>query len=87
MSNPLSAPEILDREFLEVRAKLLQVAAVLDRFDRATGSIDEDPRLGKIYQAIEMLMADEEGRAEKLQLLFSRPYDPQWRSKFFNAPQ
>ena len=40
MSNPLSASDVLNREFLEVRARLLQVAAALDRLDRAAGSVE-----------------------------------------------
>jgi hypothetical protein len=36
---PLDAPEVLNREFLEVRAKILEIAAVLDRIDRAEGAV------------------------------------------------
>ena len=30
MPIPLDAPEVLNREFLEVRAKILEIAAVID---------------------------------------------------------
>lgn len=77
---PLPAREALDRHFLEMRAKLLEVAACLDRIDRGGGAKD-DPRLAQLGQAISLLQAPTEGRAERLQLLFSLPYDAAWRSK------
>lgn len=82
MPIPLDAPEVLDREFLEVRARLLQVAAALDRLDRAAGDVSSDPRLEKVRRAIALLESPQGGRAERLQLLFSRPYESDWRTKF-----
>ena len=38
MSHPLSAGQTLDREFLAIRARLIDVAAALDRIDRAKGA-------------------------------------------------
>jgi len=35
MTSPLAAPEVLNREFLEIRAKILEIPASLDRLDRA----------------------------------------------------
>jgi hypothetical protein len=80
MPIPLDAPEVLDREFLEIRARLLHIAASLDRLDRAEGTVADDPRLDKIRQAVAILAGDDAARAERIQLLFSRPYDPRWRS-------
>lgn len=80
ISVPLSALETLNREFLEIRSRLVQLAAALDRVDRAEGFVGSDPRLGQIRQALEMLHDAEPRRAERVQQLFSRPYDPQWRS-------
>jgi hypothetical protein len=76
---PLPARDVLDRYFLEARAKLLDVAAILDRLDR--GGPSDDPRLQKLLQALTILQEKSTAadRAEKLQLLFSRPYDPAWR--------
>lgn len=82
----LTPRETLDRHFLEMRAKLIDVAAGLDRIDRAGGAAD-DPRLAQLRQAIDALKQDADGRAEKLQLLFSLPYDPDWRGKFEKAPR
>jgi hypothetical protein len=73
--------EVLDREFLELRAGLLQIAAQLDRLDRATGPVRCDSRLEGIGRALEVLAGDEVGRAEKVQLIFSRQYEPGWKQK------
>jgi hypothetical protein len=78
MSTPLDAAAVLNREFLEIRARLLQLAASLDRLDRADGSATSDGRLDKIRVALEILGGDEPDRAEKIQLLFSRPYESDW---------
>lgn len=81
-----SAATLLDREFLEVRAKLLEVAAALDRIDRAPGSLVEDARFQQIQQAIAVVADSNPARAERLQLVFSRLYDPQWRQEFRLEP-
>lgn len=78
MPIPLDAAEVLDREFLEIRARLLHLAASLDRLNRADGSVIDDPRLAKIRAGLEILGGDEADRAERIQLLFSRPYDANW---------
>ncbi len=86
MSSPLDAAEILNREFLEVRARLLQVAAVLDRLDRAHGDLSADPRRQNIDRALDLLAEHRADRAEQLQLLFSLPYDPAWKQTMGLAP-
>lgn len=80
VSLPLSAPEVLNREFLELRAKVLELAASLDRLDRAHGDVAEDPRLAKLRRGMEILLSTEPDRAERVQLLFSRAYDDQWQA-------
>ena len=82
MSNPLSASDVLNREFLEVRARLLQVAAALDRLDRAAGSVEDDPRLQNIHRVLDVLRSGGPKRAEQMQMIFSRPYSPEWREVF-----
>jgi hypothetical protein len=86
-SVPLTAAELLDREFLDVRAKLLQLAASLDRVQRAPGETDPgDPRTGQIREALEILRGQEANRAERVQLAFSLPYDKDWRGRFGMKP-
>ena len=82
MPIPIDAPEVMDREFLEIRARLLHVAASLDRVDRAEGSVSTDPRLAKIHQALAILADGQADRAERIQLLFSRPYQADWMTAF-----
>ena len=81
---PLPANTALDSFFLEARAKLLDLAAILDRIGRGAGGVEGDPRLTRIRQALDIL-ADESGgraeggRAERVQKLFSLDYDPAWK--------
>ena len=79
-SKSLSAVEVLEREFLELRAKLLQVGAQLDRIDRA-GDAAGDARMRVLNEALSLLAGPGPGRAEQLQMIFSRPYDAEWKSK------
>jgi hypothetical protein len=82
MPIPLPATEVLNREFLEVRAKVLEIAAALDRLERAEGSVAADPRLNRIHQAIAELETPRTDRAERVQLIFSLAYEEGWRKKF-----
>jgi hypothetical protein len=82
MSTPMTAGEVLDREFLEIRAKILEVAAALDRLQRAEGSVADDPRLGRLRDGVQLLLEHPADRAEQVQLLFSRPYEDDWRETF-----
>ena len=76
----MDAVETLNREFLEVRAKILEIAAALDRLDRAEGTVADDPRLGRIEQGLARLQSEQPDRAEQIQLIFSLPYDKDWRT-------
>ena len=82
MSSVPTALEVFDREFLEIRAKVLEVAACLDRLDRAPGTVEHDPRMVRLRQAIDLLLDSRPDRAERTQLVFSREYDENWREKF-----
>jgi hypothetical protein len=81
-STPATAAEILEREFLVVRAKLLETAAAFDRLDRADGSVMHDVRYQMLRKAVDVLASGEPHRAERLQTLFSLPYEPNWRKQF-----
>jgi len=65
-----------------MRAKLLEVAASLDRLDRAGGPLTSESRLKQVRAAIEVLLRAENDRAEQVQLIFSRPFEDDWRDKF-----
>ena len=83
MSIPMTREQVVNRYFLEMRCKVLEVAASLDRVDRAESADNgkRDARLQKLQQAIRVLLENEPGRAEKVQSIFSREYDPNWRGR------
>ena len=76
---PLPADRALDAFFLEARAKLLDLAAILDRIDRGPGETGGDPRLKNIARALEVLLDRSPARAERVQQIFSLDYDPAWK--------
>jgi hypothetical protein len=80
MTSPLSAAATLEREYLAMRAKVLELAASLDRIERSDGEVD--PRLEKLRAGIRILLESAEGRAERVQLHFSREYSQGWRESF-----
>ncbi|MBI3838724.1 MAG: hypothetical protein HY288_12425 [Planctomycetia bacterium] len=82
MPIPLDGPEVLNREFLEIRARLLQIAASLDRMDRAAGTVRSDGRLQQIQRALAILQGSAADRVEQIQLVFSRPYEANWKATF-----
>jgi len=110
MSESFVPPASLDREFLPIRAKILEIAAALDRIQRAAAanatvevgqkivestslatdaSVDsstgrpktifDDRQWQQLQAGIQLLLTDEAVRAERVQLLFSKPYDEKWR--------
>lgn len=73
----LTADKVLDKYYLEVRCMLIEIAATLDRHDRAleerVGDGGNDPRLDKVYEALAMLSkpASTPDRSERLLNMFS----------------
>ena len=50
MSNARAAAEVLNRDFLEIRARILDLAAALDRVDRASVSPEPpEPRIHPVF--------------------------------------
>jgi hypothetical protein len=84
---PLCAPEVLDREFLEIRCKMLDLAAAFDRLTRAEGSVSGDPRLARLREALSIVLEEPQDRAEQVQMIFSRPYEEQWRETLKVRPR
>jgi hypothetical protein len=78
---PLTAEQALERHFLDIRCRLLDLAAALDRINRGenSGKVDDDPRVERIHQALEVLSDRSGGRAERIQQIFSLDYDPAWK--------
>lgn len=82
MSTASDAKQVLDRDFLASRCRLVDLAAALDRMDRAPGSVADDPRVGKLHAALKILADGQPDRAKRLQMLFSLPYRATWRKEF-----
>ncbi len=67
----MTRQQVLDLYFMENRAKLIDLAAFLDRVDRAGG--DADFRLDAFKQAMTHLAAGKPERAKKVLLSLSDP--------------
>ncbi|MCG8584744.1 MAG: hypothetical protein MI757_08545 [Pirellulales bacterium] len=78
----LDASATFEQEFLFLRAKILESAAVLDRVDRGDGTVGGDPRMERVLRAVDVLRDGAPNRAEQIQLIFSREYDADWRETF-----
>jgi hypothetical protein len=63
--------EVLDLYFMDARSKLIDLAAFLDRVDRAEG--EADFRLGAFQTALQELHKNTPERAKKVLLAFSDP--------------
>ena len=82
-----SAPEVFDQTFLLIRARILEIAAALDRIDRAESaeSVRADSRYAQIVQSLEILLSDGFHRAAQIQEIFSDQYDPTWMKKYLST--
>lgn len=74
----LTAKQVLDNYYLDTRCMLIEIAALLDRYDRAVTTGGEEAvagvdRLDRIYQALTLLAEREttSNRSERLLNLFS----------------
>lgn len=70
--------EVLDSYYLEARCQLLEIAAMLDRYDRANDGDTEpnpDNRIDLMYESLAILSqrATATNRSERLLNLFSDP--------------
>jgi len=82
MPTTRTAIEMLDRHFLEIRHRILDIAAALDRIGRADDAAKtrSDPRYLELEQAVRLLIDGKPDRAERIQMVFSLPYDQHWKS-------
>ena len=65
--------EVVDRYFLEHRAKLVDIAAFLDRIDRAsdTPAAEDDYRIAALFKALDVLCDGRANRAGRILTIFS----------------
>ena len=67
----MTRQQILDLYFLDARSKLIELAAFLDRIERASG--DADFRLAAFREALDALQKNEPEKATRVLLSFSDP--------------
>ena len=69
---PLTGPQVVDQYFMEHRAKLLDIAAFLDRLDRAAPPDGrEDVRIRALRRAIPLLLDGDGDRTRRILELLS----------------
>ena len=78
------ADAVLSREQFKIRAKLIEIAASLDRIDRANGEVDDDPRMIEIRKSLQVLSGSngESNRAAEIQMIYSRTFNAEWKTHF-----
>lgn len=77
-----TSSEILSQEFLQTRAKILEIAAFFDRLDVDELAESDSGSLQLLSDGCAILNDSQPDKAARVQLLFSRQYDPQWRKQF-----
>jgi hypothetical protein len=77
IASPKTGRALVDEYFIENRTRLLEIAAFLDRLDRAEPSlVERDFRVRALREGIAVLADDgasEETRVERIQMILSDP--------------
>lgn len=68
---PQTKQQVIDTYFMEHRAKLVDIAAYLDRVDRGQGEDPQDFRADAFLKAIEILTDGQTHRARRILALLS----------------
>jgi hypothetical protein len=73
-ASPLTATQLVDEYFIENRNRVLEIAAFLDRLDRADPAVAADDfRMRALRDALAMLMAEHGDRLRDIQMRLSDP--------------
>jgi hypothetical protein len=73
-TGPLTQRELLNEYFMEERVKVIDLAAFLDRMDRAREiDAEDDFRLQSIRDALAVLAGEDGNRVQRVQMIFSDP--------------
>jgi len=75
-----NAAQIVADEFMIARAKIIELAATLDRIERASGNVNDSKNMQLLVHAMHILIDDQVEKAKRVQLLMSRVYDPNWQN-------
>ena len=83
MPATMTAEATLSREFLDIRGRMLDIAAALDRISNApdANALRGDARLRLINQAANVLAENRSDRARQVQMIFSLPYEESWQTE------
>lgn len=72
--SPKTGRELVDEYFIENRTRVLEIAAFLDRLDRAgDGQAARDFRVRALCEALAVLDGGSAPRVEQIQMIFSDP--------------
>lgn len=72
IKNPLASTEMVDLYFLEHRAKLIEIAAFLDRLDRASDANGSDDFRIKAFNKAAAILTDQDpDKAKRILEVFS----------------
>ena len=72
--SPLTGHELVDEYFIETRNRIIEVAAFLDRLDRADPAVaEQDFRVRALAEAIRVLAGGGPDRVRDIQVLMSDP--------------
>lgn len=69
------ARDVLADQYLEMRGRILSLAADFDRIQRA-GDVGSDARLTDLKACVHELLSDKPGRAERVQMRLSDATPP-----------
>jgi Fe-S cluster assembly ATPase SufC len=73
-TSPLTQRQLIDGYFMEHRVQVLELAAFLDRLERARElDADDDFRLRSVRDALAVLSDGEGDRVRRVQMIFSDP--------------
>jgi hypothetical protein len=73
-TSPLTQRKLIAEYFMEHRVQVLELAAFLDRLDRAREiDADDDFRLRSIRAALDVLVDGDGDRVQRVQMIFSDP--------------
>ena len=71
---PMSQQALIDEFFIEHRVHVLEIAAYLDRLNRAAEqNADDDFRYAALKKSLAELASNVPGRVERVQMIFSDP--------------
>lgn len=73
-AGPMTGVQLVDEYFIENRTRLLDLAAFLDRLDRAADpAVDSDFRMRAFREAVRTLSGSDGDRVGRIQMIFSDP--------------